>query len=193
MRVELQCTKGELDGLIAKTKNASWRQRLRVIRWALAGLTADEVATQTKLCRRQVQKWVRRFNGEGLAGLEDRPGRGRPCPLTAEQQVQFKARLATGPTAGDEVCTLRGEDLQRILEREFGVLRKLSSVYYLLHSLGYSSLVPRPRHAEADPGRQELFKKARCPTSSLSSAKRARTSKSKSSFKTRRGSASKAR
>lgn len=193
MLVELRCTKGELDGLIAKTKDASRRQRLRVIRWALEGLTADEVATQAKLCRRQVQNWVRRFNSVGLSGLEDRPGRGRPCPLSAEQQAEFKARLATGPTAKDEVCTLRGEDVQRILADEFGVLRKLSSVYYLLHSLGYSSLVPRPRHAEADPGRQELFKKANCLKNLLPSAKRTRTRKSKSSSKTRRGSASKGR
>ncbi len=193
MFVELRYTKGELDGLIAKTKNASRRQRLRVIRWALEGLTADEVATQTRLCRRQVQNWVRRFNSAGLSGLEDRPGRGRPCPLSAEQQAQFKARLATGPTAKDEVCTLRGEDIQRILVEEFGVLRQLSSVYHLLHSLGYSSLVPRPRHAEADPRRQELFKKANSPTSSLPSAKRTLKSKSKSSSKTRRGSASKGR
>lgn len=191
MLVELWCTKGELDGLIAKAKDASRRQRLRIIRWALEGVTADEVATQTRLCRRQVQNWVRRFNSAGLAGLEDRPGRGRPCPLSAEQQSQFKARLATGPTAKDEVCTLRGEDIQRILVEEFGVLRKLSSVYHLLHSLGYSSLVPRPRHAQADPGRQELFKKANYPTSSLPSAKRTLKSKSKSSSKTRRGSASK--
>ena len=52
MRVETRCTQDELDGLIAKTKSASQRQRLRVIRWAFAGLTADEVATQTKLCCR---------------------------------------------------------------------------------------------------------------------------------------------
>jgi transposase len=193
MLVELRCTKGELDGLISQTKDASRRQRLRVIRWALEGLTADEVATQTKFCRRQVQNWVRRFNSAGLSGLEDRPGRGRPCPLSTKQQAQFKARLATSPTAKDEVCTLRGEDIQRILAEEFGVLRKLSSVYYLLHSLGYSSLVPRPRHAEADPGRQELFKKANCPKNLLPSAKRTRKSKSKSSSKTRRGSANKGR
>jgi putative transposase len=193
MRVELRCTKSELDVLIAKAKDASRRQRLRVIRWALEGLTADEVAAQTKFCRRQVQNWIRRFNDAGLAGLEDRPGRGRPCPLSFEQQARFKARLATGPTAKDKVCTLRGEDVQRILEQEFGILRKLSSVYHLLHSLGYSSLVPRPRHAQADPERQELFKKAPCPASSLPSAKHIRKSKSKSSSKTRRGSASKAR
>lgn len=193
MRVELRCTKGELDRLIAKTKSASRRQRMRVIRWALAGLTADEVATQTKLCRRQVQNWVRRFNGEGLAGLEDRSGRGRPCPLSAEQRAQLQSRLAAEPTAKDEVSALRGQDIQRILEQEFGVLRKLSSVYHLLHSLGYSSLMPRPRHPQADPGRQALFKKANCPASLPSSAKRTRKRKSKSSSKTRRGLASKER
>ena len=114
-------------------------------------------------------------------------------PLSAEQQVQFKARLAAGPTAKDEVCTLRGEDLQRILEQEFGVLRKLSSIYYLLHSLGYSSLVPRPRHVKADPGRQELFKKVDCPTNSLPSVERTRTNKSKFSSRTKLGSDNKGR
>ena len=193
MRVELRCTKDELDGLIAKAKNASRRQRLRVIRWALEGLTADEVAAQTKLCRRQVQNWVRRFNGEGLTGLEDHEGRGRPCALSVEQQGQLKTRLTAGPTAEDGVCTLRGEDVQRILKREFGLLRKLSSVYYLLHSLGYSSLVPRPLHVQADPARQELFKKVNCPSNSLPSARRIQKNESKSSFKTKRDSVSKAR
>lgn len=192
MRVELRFTRDELDGFIAKAKSASQRQRLRVIRWALAGLTAPEVATQTKLCRRQVQNWVRRFNALGLAGLQDEPGRGRPCPLSAEQQVQFKARLEAGPTAEDRVCTLRGEDIRLILQQEFGVLRKLSSVYYLLHSLGYSSLVPRPRHVQADAARQELFKKASCLSSSPPSAKRTPENRSKSSSKTKRGLASKA-
>lgn len=193
MRVELRCSTEELDVLIAKAKHAGQRQRLRVIRWALDGLTADEVAIQTKLCRRQVQNWLRRFNAEGLAGLEDRAGRGRPCPLSTEQQLQFKARLADGPTAEDQVCTLRGQDIQRILKQEFGILRKLSSVYYLLHVLGYSCLAPRPRHAQADPARQTLFKKVTCPSSSPPSAKRIRTSNSRSSSRTRRDSASKER
>jgi transposase len=193
MRVESRFTTDELDGFIGKAKSASQRQRLRVIRWAMAGLTAPEVARQTKLCRRQVQNWVRRFNARGLAGLKDEPGRGRPCPLSAEQQVAFQARLAAPPTPPDNVCTLRGSDIQRILQQEFGVLRKLSSVYYLLHSLGYSSLVPRPRHVQADSARQELFKKASCPSSLPPSVKRTPKNKSKSSSKTKRGLASKAR
>jgi transposase len=193
MRIELWHSVEELDTLIAKSKDANQRQRLRVVRWALEGLTADAVATQTKLCRRQVQNWVRRFNAEGLAGLEDREGRGRSCPLSAEQQSQFKARLDRGPTSEDPVCTLRGEDIRLILAQEFGVLRKLSSVYYLLHSIGYSSLAPRPRHVQADPARQALFKKANCPSNSRPSPPRTPTSSSKSSSRTKRDSGSKAR
>ena len=111
----------------------------------------------------------------------------------SEQQSQLKARLDSGPTAEDQVCTLRGEDIQRILEQEFGILRKLSSVYYLLHSLGYSSLAPRPRHVKADPARQALFKKVACPSNSPSSEPRIPTSNSKSSSRMKRGSDNKGR
>jgi transposase len=193
MQVTLWCSEQELDLVIDKCKDAVRRQRLRVIRWSLAGLTAEQVAQRSGLCRRQVQNWLRRFNAEGLPGLEDRPGRGRPCPLSIEQQKQLHARLAAGPTVADEVCTLRGEDIQRILREEFGVLRKLSAVYYLLHALGYSSLVPRPRHVQADTARQEHFKKTSCHSSSTRSAARIRDSRYRSSFKTKPGSGNKAR
>lgn len=55
MRVERWCSEHELDQLVGKCKDSSRRQRLRVIRWTLEGLTADQVAARSGLCRRQVQ------------------------------------------------------------------------------------------------------------------------------------------
>ena len=55
---------------------------------------------------------------------------------------------------------MRGKDVQRILAKEFGKLRKIGAVYNLLHNLGYESLVPRPQHVHADPEAQEAFKKS---------------------------------
>jgi transposase len=66
-------------------------------------------------------------------------------------------RLTGGPTAADEVCSLRGLDIQRIWANEFGLLRSLAGVYHLLHRLGYSCLRPRPRHRQADPEQQAAF------------------------------------
>lgn len=38
-----------------------------------------------------------------------------------------------------------------ILQLDFGVLRSLAGVYYMLHGLDYSYLRPRPRHRQANP------------------------------------------
>ena len=144
MMVELHLSAVELSALIAKEKRPERRQRLRMIRWALDDLTADEIAEQVKSSRRRVQKWVARWNQAGLAGLEDHPGRGAKSPLDTEQQAELKRRLDAGPRTEDGGCTLRGEDVRRILREELGVHRSLSATYYLLHRLGYACLCRGP-------------------------------------------------
>jgi transposase len=141
-----------------KERDATRSKRLRIIILAMEGWTAPSIAMSLGLSRRDCQEWVRRFNASGLDGLEDRFGGGRETPLTAEQQQQFCQRLENGPTPEDGVCSLRGADFQDILAREFGVVRSLSTVYKLLHRLGYSYLRPRPRHRKADPQVQAAFK-----------------------------------
>jgi len=162
MLVQLHLSAVELITLIAKEKQPRRRKRLRMIRAALDGLSADEIAVLVKSSRRRVQDWVARWNRDGLAGLEDQPGRGGKLPLNAEQQAALKQRLEAGPQKGEGGCTLRGEDVQRILREELGVQRSLSAIYYLLHRLGYSCLMPRPKHRKTDPQRQEQFLKKSC-------------------------------
>jgi len=166
MKVESHLTAAELSQRIERAKRPKLRQRLRIIRRAMDDLTAEQVAQATKSSRRRVQEWVARWNRAGLVGLEDQPGRGPKLPLDAKQQVQLKARLDAGPQEKDGVCTLRGEDVRRILREEFGVGRSLNAVYYLLHRLGYVSLVPRPRHRKTDPERQDRFLKKNFPNGS---------------------------
>jgi transposase len=146
MHVEPHVPEAELDRLIAREKHAVRAKRLRAVRLALAGLDAPTVAERTGYSRRSVQTWVGRYNAAGLPGLEDAPGRGAKPPLDADQEARFRARVEAGPTAADGVAALRGEDFRRVLKDEFGVVRSLGAVYYLLHRLGYSSLTPRPRH-----------------------------------------------
>ena len=166
MIVQLHLSVAELSQLIAKERSSRRRQRLRMIRYALNGHTADEVAGLVKSSRRRVQDWVARWNRDGLAGLEDQPGRGGKLPLNEEQRAALKRRLDAGPRDGDGGCTLHGEDVRRILREEFQVGRSLSATYYLLHRLGYASLVPRPQHRKTDPERQQRFLKKICPSNS---------------------------
>lgn len=168
MRVVDHQSEQQLQRLADRATLAVEAERLRVVLLAKQGFTAPEIATCTGLSRRAIQDWVARYNREGLNGLKTRPGRGRKPALTPAQAEQLRQRLDAGPLPEDGVCTLRGKDIQRILEQEFGQLRSLNAVYALLHRLGYSSLVPRPQHPQADPAAQDEFKKSLASGSSKS-------------------------
>lgn len=159
MHVEPHVSQSELERLERSEKDATRAKRLRIIILALTGYTAPAIAMSLGLSRRICQRWVRRFNDQGLEGLQDLRGTKPRSPLTTEQEAQVRLRIEAGPTLQDEVCSLRGVDIQRILGQEFDVWRSLAGIYHLLHRLGYSYLRPRPRHRRADPEAQEKFKR----------------------------------
>jgi len=158
MHVESHLPLEELKRLERAEKDADRSKRMRIVILGLEGWTAPAVAMAVGLSRRICQRWIARYNEQGLAGLDDLRGQKSQLPLTPQQQEAVCERVDSGPTDKDGVCSLRGKDVQRILAEEFGLLRSLSSVYWLLHRLGYSYLRPRPKHRQHDPAAMEAFK-----------------------------------
>jgi transposase-like protein len=52
--------------------------RAKIVLLAAEGLTDVEIAARLDCTDRMVAKWRRRFDQEGLAGLDERPRPGRP-------------------------------------------------------------------------------------------------------------------
>jgi transposase len=192
MHVEDRHGLDELRRLARSQSDGRMRIRVQAIVLAKQGRTAEEIADSLGASRRPVQEWVRRYNHAGVDGLRRRPGQGRPEKLSPQERQRFCARIEAGPREDDAVCTLRGRDFQRILGQEFGKLYRLSSVYALLHRLGYSCLMPRPKHRQADLEAQEAFKKTSWDRS-RGSAPRIPRSAWKSGSRMKRGSDNKAR
>ena len=141
----------ELTRRIRNTRNAKQRDRYRAVLLALEGRATLEIVDRLGRSRPFVQKWVYRYRDEGMAGLAERARPGQPTKLQREDEAAFRRRLEAGPREKDGVCTLRGRDVQGILEHEFGAKYSLNGVYDLLHRLGYSCLKPRPAHRKNDP------------------------------------------
>ena len=158
MRVRDHHTLDKLKLLERAEKNADRARRLRIVILAAEGWTAPAIVMAVGLSRRICQRWVARYNEQGLEGLDDRRGQRSGVPLNGEQEAGLRQRIDAGPTPADSVCSLRGQDYQRILAEEFGIVRSLSSVYWLLHRLGYSYLKPRPRHRKSNPALVAEFK-----------------------------------
>lgn len=147
-----------LDARIAGEPNAKQRDRYRAVRLALEGKETLEIARIVARSRKFVQAWVYRYRDGGREALLPIKQPGRRPKLPAEQHQRLKERLDAGPRSDDNVCTLRGRDIRRIVQAEFGVVYSGSGVYELLRRLDYSSLKPRPKHRKTDAAAQEQFK-----------------------------------
>lgn len=195
-----QRVRGDRDRLaqmIKTERDARRRDRLRAVLMALDGDEARHIADKLGRSRRAVQDWVYRYRDGGLDHIHPPPRPGRPPKLPRQREDELRARLDAGPRPGDGVCTLRGVDVVRILEAEFGVRYSLDGTYDLLGRLGYSCLSPRPRHERHDAAAQQAFRRSAPLLSSVcGDARRARAARGggcASSSWTRPASASRAR
>lgn len=134
-----------------------WR-RVQAVVLAKQGRTAQDIADSLGCSLKAVTNWVAQYNRGGIQALHERSRSGRPPRLDPREYPRLKQRLDAPPRPEDGVCTLRGLDVQKILEQEFGVLMGLQTVYDLLRRFGYSSLMPRPQHEDANPEVQAFFK-----------------------------------
>jgi len=146
----------------------------------------------TGAARRTVFDWMAKYNRGGIDEWLDRPKSGRPTFLSEDQQRPLAAPVAAGPSQEDVVSVFNAATIDEWVEREFGVLYSLRGMQALLGRLGLSYPCPRPRHEKADPVAQEQFKNNSL-RSRLKSLPTIPASESKSTSKTKRGSAGKGR
>jgi|SRR5687767_1409105 len=174
MHVELQdpSDRQTLERLAAAERHALQRDRYRAVLLALEDapeeLEGDEIAERLGRSPRFVDQWLARYRGGGVGNLRARKQPGRRPKLGAEQAARLKARLEArleaGPTEADGgVCAFRGRDVCGIVEREFGVVHTVGGIYDVLERLGFSCLMPRPRHRKNDPEAMRQFAEERAP------------------------------
>jgi hypothetical protein len=68
-------------------------------------------------------------------------------------------RVKASVTPRDGVASLRGLQIQGILDHEFGKTFSLNGIYKLLNRHGFVCLKPRPRHPQQDPAAAKGFKR----------------------------------
>ncbi len=66
---------------MARKYTSSYREviRAKIVLYAAKGLDNDEIAQRLDTPRQIVSKWRKRFFQKRVAGLEERPRRGRPA------------------------------------------------------------------------------------------------------------------
>ena len=141
---------------------ANRRAALRMLATAnaLEGMSRAEAARLAGMERQALRDAVVRYNGEGLAGLYDRPKPGRPQRLSeASRRCWQRGCFAALNPERDGVAAWTRADLCGWLEARFGKPFHPSSLSRVLKRLDLSRQKVRPVHPEADPKAQERFTK----------------------------------
>lgn len=185
-------TLDELRTLYRTEANARMARRVQAVWLARQGQTCQEIMDVTGAAQRTVFGWIAKYNRGGIGELLDRPRSGRPTFLNAQQQKQLAERIEAGPREEDIVSVFNASTIDELVRKEFGVLYSLRGMQLLLGRLGFSYQCPRPVHENCDPEAQEAFKKT-FPRGWKPSPPTTPTNESRSTSKTKPGSASKAR
>jgi transposase len=153
-----------LQDEIRRSEEFRYDHRLHGVLLVAQGMNCPEVADLLGDAPRSVENWVRRFEAEGLAGLQEGERRGRPRRLSARQLAAVDALLRKTPReAGMSGNLWDGKTLAAWIKRQYGTRLGGRQCQRLFRQLGFRLRKPRPVVAQADPERQKAHQKTSKP------------------------------
>lgn len=130
-----------------RTVSARDAQRARLILMYLDGHTKAEISRQVGLTRVRVYDWIKRFNADGLAGLDEREGRGRKESYTPAQRRRIVETVCRKPKRGLSRWSVRTLATHLSIDKD-KVHRVLNEHDLHPHRLRTFNFSPDPQFAE---------------------------------------------
>jgi transposase len=120
------------------TGDAETRLRYQMVLLAAQGYTAPQIAPLVRRSATTVQRVLRRYQHEGLAGVPHRPRPGRPSPVPAAWEAELRRVMALDPhTVGVASANWTTGLLARYLAEQTDYQASLETVRVHLHQAGY--------------------------------------------------------
>src|SRR6266487_4856210 len=124
---------------LARSQSASKRlvERAKIIQLAKEGQTIPQIMRQLHLSEQMVRKWWKRFEQQGVAGLEDAPRPGAPSRYTAENKARVLEAALTRPkdlNLGFTCWTF--ERLAAYVKEQLGMQMKKTRIFEILQEEG---------------------------------------------------------
>ena len=124
---------------LARSQTASARlvERAKILHLGSEGQTVPQIAEAMGLNEKTVRKWFKRFEQEGLTGLEDAPRSGAPSRYTAENKARVLQAARTRPSElGLPYASWTFERLAAYVKEQLGIQMKKTRIFEILQDEG---------------------------------------------------------
>lgn len=146
----------QFDAAYRLESDANIRERILLVRRVRLDRKEAASVAEVELHRTRAwaYKWLKRFNEEGLDGLQDRHRSGRPPDVPEEKMMVIKRELSQKPSGW------RIKEIMNLIYEKSGVRYHEVHVYRLLHKWGFTPKVPQKRFVNAASKEERIrFKK----------------------------------
>jgi transposase len=157
-KIEFKEDKIDFFKLSKQEQKARKRIRLIALGQLKNGAKITKVSKSIGVDRHAVGKWYDSYKANGLAGLDDKPRKGKPPKLAREKEQDFLNEIENlqNKRSGGRVT---GYDIQKLAKDSFNADYAEDSIYTVLKRLGFSWITARSKHPKSDEKRKETFKK----------------------------------
>jgi len=156
-----EITTGELRKQLSISAEKRKALRILALLKLLEGKRNIDTAEFIECHRASIPVWVGRVNTEGLAGLDEKPGRGLKPRLSEKQKDKLRQDiLCSSPKRhgfSDNLWT--GPVIQEHIKRKFGIIYKQANIYVILSDLDITIQRPTKHLLGSKEDKREEFKK----------------------------------
>ena len=145
---------------ICRSEEARYDHRLHGVLLVCRGMSCFQVADLFGQHATTIERWVKKFETHGFAGLADCERPGRPKRLSEQQWQAVSNALRQQPRDLDYCQNIwDGKLLSHHLWQTYGVKLGVRQCQRIFRQLGFRLRKPRPLIAKRDPEKQQAFKK----------------------------------
>lgn len=150
----------ELEQTYKDETNMRVKQRLHILLLLKEKHTQREIAKMLYIANGKVPFWKKRFESEGLSGLQDKPGRGKKSKLKEEELSMLMSAIEEGIQMPDGYRRgWKTKDVTQFVREQFGLDYTPRHCQRILNLIGCSLQVPRPRNKRRNQEAVNEFKR----------------------------------
>lgn len=139
----------------ARTDDATFRDRVRIVLMAHRCRPHQDIAADLGVTPRTVQRWLNAYLTGGLDGLRPRKAKGKPAAIPAVLADEVRRWVIDGPAKhGLDRANWTHEELAGHLRKAEGVRTSRSAVQRFCAKIGVRPYRPTYRFLRADPAKQ---------------------------------------
>jgi transposase len=149
----------EFEKRYKNEKNARAKIRLQILLLRKKKYTQQDIAASTNITQGTVSNVCNRFIKEKWSSIYDKPRSGKPAALNKKHQEKLKKAMSEEFISGNVHRGWQTKDVRTFIKEQFNHSFTPRHTRRIMHQLGMSWKIPRPKHKRQNPQAVTDFKK----------------------------------